>query len=84
MSIQNNRLQYLVNQYLSDKSTPEELQEFWQHIREIKEESPMQEALQHLWQQSQQGNVTPAMGWGPVLQQVFDRANAAEAMSHSL
>lgn len=79
MSIQNNRLQYLVNQYLSDKSTPEELQEFWQHIREIEDESPMQEALQHLWQQSQQGNETPAMGWGPVLQQVFDRANAAEA-----
>jgi len=79
MSTQNNRLQYLVNQYLSDKCTPEELQEFWQHIRELKEESPMQEALQTLWQQSQQGNDTPAMGWQPVLQQVFDRANAAGA-----
>ncbi|OQP66369.1 hypothetical protein A3860_12780 [Niastella vici] len=79
MSIQNDRLQYLVNQYLSDKSTPEELQEFWQHIRDLKDESPMQEALQNLWTQSQAGNDTPAIGWQPVLQQVYARANAAEA-----
>jgi len=84
MSIQNDRLQYLVNQYLSDKCTPEELQEFWQHIRDLKDESPMQEALQNLWQQSQQGNDTPAMGWQPVLQQVFARANASEAAEHTV
>lgn len=74
MSIPNNRLQYLVNQYLSDKSTPEELQEFWQHLRDIKDETPMQEALQNLWQQAQQGYETPAMGWEPVLQQIYSKS----------
>ena len=75
MSTQNSRLPYLVSQYLDDKCTPEELAEFWRLIDDIKDETPMQEALQILWQQSKAGNDMPAMGWEPVLQHIYDKAN---------
>jgi transmembrane sensor len=75
MSINNNRLQYLVSQYLNDTCTQEELAEFWQQIGEMEDETPMRDALQHLWQQSKAGNDTPATGWEAVLQQVYSKAD---------
>jgi transmembrane sensor len=75
MSINNNRLQYLVSQYLNDTCTQEELAEFWQQIGEMEDETPMRDALQHLWLQSKAGNDTPATGWEAVLQQVYSKAD---------
>jgi transmembrane sensor len=76
MSTQNHRLQYLVQQYLNNKSTAEELEEFWQQVRQLKDETVMQQELDALWQQSAVGHEAPAMGWEPVLQQVYDKAAA--------
>jgi ferric-dicitrate binding protein FerR (iron transport regulator) len=78
MSTNNSQLPYLVRQYLDDTCTPEELAEFWRLIGDLKEESPMQEALQHLWQQSKAGNDTPAIGWDQVLQKIYDKASPAQ------
>ncbi|HEX6430672.1 MAG TPA: FecR domain-containing protein [Niastella sp.] len=74
MSIQNDRLQYLVQQYLNDKSTAEELEEFWQQIHQLKDETVMQSELEGLWQRSAAGHDMPAMGWEPLLQQVYSKA----------
>jgi transmembrane sensor len=76
MSTQNDRLQYLVQQYLNDKSTAEELAEFWQQIRLLKDETVMQSVLEAHWQRSAAGNAMPALGWEPVLQQVYNKAAA--------
>jgi ferric-dicitrate binding protein FerR (iron transport regulator) len=77
MSTNNSRLQYLVSKYLDDTCTPDELAEFWQLIGDLKDETPMQAALQNLWQQSKAGNDTPAMGWAQVLQTIYDKASPA-------
>jgi transmembrane sensor len=77
MSTNNSRLQYLVSKYLDDSCTPEELAEFWRLIGDVKDETPMQAALQNLWQQSKAGHDTPAMGWAQVLQTVYDKARPA-------
>ena len=74
MSIQNDRLQYLVQQYLNDKCTAAELEEFWQQINQLKDETVMQTELEKLWQRSAAGNEVPAVGWEQVLQQVYSRA----------
>lgn len=74
MSTQNDRFQYLVQQYLNDKSTAEELEEFWEQIRQLKDETVIQGELEAHWQHSAAGNATPAMGWESVLQQVFIKA----------
>ena len=74
MSIQNDRLQYLAQQYLNDKSTAEELEEFWQQIHLLKDETVMQSELEGLWQRSADGNDMPAMGWEPVLQQIYSKS----------
>src|SRR5689334_14064114 len=74
MSTQNDRLQYLVQQYLNDKSTAEELEEFWEQVRQLKDESVIQSELELHWQHSAAGNETPAAGWESVLQQVFTKA----------
>ena len=77
MSTNNSRLQYLVSKYLNDTCTAEELAEFWRLIGDVKDETPMQVALQDLWQQSKAGNDTPAMGWAQVLQTIYDKASPA-------
>jgi transmembrane sensor len=74
MSTQNDRLQYLVQQYLSDKSTAKELEEFWQQMHQLKDETVMQTELDKLWQHSAAGNNVPAAGWEQVLQQVYSKA----------
>jgi transmembrane sensor len=79
MSTNNSRLQYLVSKYLNDTCTPDELAEFWQLIGDLKDEAPMQVALQNLWQQSKAGNDTPAIGWEKVLQTIYDKASPAPA-----
>lgn len=79
MSTNNSRLQYLVSKYLDDTCTPDELAEFWQLIGDLKDETPMQVALQNLWQQSKAGHDTPAMGWAQVLQTIYDKASPAPA-----
>ncbi len=79
MSTNNSRLQYLVSKYLNDTCTPDELAEFWQLIGDLKDETPMQVALQNLWQQSKAGHDTPAMGWAQVLQTIYDKASPAPA-----
>jgi ferric-dicitrate binding protein FerR (iron transport regulator) len=70
-------LQYLVSKYLDDTCTPEELAEFWRLIGDVKDETPMQAALQNLWQQSKAGHDTPAVGWAQVLQTIYDKASPA-------
>src|SRR5688572_9945505 len=74
MSIQNDRLQYLVQQFLNDKSTAEELEEFWEQVRQLKDDSVIQSELELHWQRSAAGNETPVVGWESVLQQVFTKA----------
>ena len=74
MSTQNNRFQYLVQQYLNDKCTAEELAEFWQQINQLEDETVMQTELEAFWQRSAAGNMMPAAGWEPVLQQVYSKA----------
>lgn len=74
MSTQNNRLQYLVQQYLNDKSTAEELAEFWQQVSQLKDETVIQAELEAFWARSAAGNKVPAMGWEQVLQQVYSKA----------
>lgn len=74
MSTQNHRFQYLVQQYLNDKSTAEELAEFWEQVRQLKDETVFQAELEAHWQRSAAGNEAPAMGWEPVLQQVLTKA----------
>lgn len=74
MSTQNNRLQYLVQQYLNDKSTAEELAEFWQQVSQLKDETVIQTELEVFWARSAAGNKVPAVGWEQVLQQVYSKA----------
>ncbi|MCS3799563.1 FecR domain-containing protein [Niastella sp. OAS944] len=74
MSTQNNRLQYLVQQYLNDKSTAEELEEFWQQVSQLKDETVIQAELDAYWAHSAAGNKVPAVGWEQVLQQVYSKA----------
>jgi transmembrane sensor len=74
MSTQNNRFQYLVQQYLNDKSTAAELAEFWQQVHQLKDETVMQTELEAFWQRSAAGNKMPAAGWEQVLQQVYSKA----------
>lgn len=74
MSTQNDRLQYLVQQYLNDKSTADELEEFWQQMHQLKDETVMQTELDKLWQRSAAGTDVPAAGWEQVLQQVYSKA----------
>ncbi|OQP57357.1 FecR family protein [Niastella populi] len=74
MSTQNHRFQYLVQQYLNDKCTAEELAEFWEQVRQLKDETVFQAELETHWQRSAAGNEAPAMGWESVLQQVFTKA----------
>lgn len=76
MSTQNNRFQYLVQQYLNDKSTAEELAEFWQQMHQLKDETVMQTELEAFWQRSATGDKMPAAGWEQVLQQVYSKAEA--------
>lgn len=76
MSTNNSRLQYLVSRYLDDTCTPEELAEFWRLIGDVKDETPMQVALQDLWQQSKAGHDTPTNGWVQVLQNIYDKAGS--------
>ncbi len=74
MSTQNHRFQYLVQQYLNDKSTAEELAEFWEQVRQLKDETVFQAELEAHWERSAAGNEAPAMGWESVLQQVITKA----------
>jgi transmembrane sensor len=74
MSAQNDRFQYLVQQYLNDKCTAEELAEFWEQVRQLKDETVFQPELEAHWQRSAAGNEAPALGWESVLQQVFTKA----------
>src|SRR5690349_3716007 len=76
MSTQNNRFQYLVQQYLNNKSTAEELAEFWQQMHQLKDETVMQTELEAFWQRSAAGDKMPAAGWEQVLQQVYSKAGA--------
>jgi transmembrane sensor len=74
MRKQHDRLQYLVQQYLNDKCTASELEEFWQQMNQLKDETVMQTELDKLWQRAAAGNHVPAVGWEQVLQQVYSRA----------
>lgn len=74
MNTNNTRLQYLLNQYLEDKCTPEELEEFWQQFHDLKDETPVQSALQHLWLRSKSGDDAPSMEWEQVLQKIYEKA----------
>jgi len=74
MSTQNNRFQYLVQQYLNDKCTAEELAEFWQQINQLEDETVIQTELEAYWQRSADGNKMPAAGWEQVLQQAYSKA----------
>lgn len=76
MHTHKDRLQYLVNQYLDDTCTPEELEEFWLLIHNLDDETPIQQALLDLWQRSKTEGGTIPLEWERVLQRVYDNANA--------
>jgi Fe2+-dicitrate sensor, membrane component len=76
MSIPNDRLQYLVQQYLHDKSTAEELDELWQLMRQLKDESVVQTELEAYWRHADASHRVPPSGWEQVLQQVYSKAES--------
>lgn len=76
MSTQNDRLQYLVQQYLHDKCTVEELEEFWRLMRQLKDERVMQAELETYWKHAAVGDRVPPLGWEQVLQQVYSKAES--------
>ncbi|CAL1517431.1 FecR family protein [Chitinophaga sp. MM2321] len=52
MSANLQRLQYLLQQYLRDTGTPDELREFWERFAELEEDDPLKKELWLLWQSS--------------------------------
>lgn len=71
----NDRLKYLLEQYASDLSSPEEIQELFEWIKKSDDDSLLKEKISLLWSQHQ-NDETPAVDWTHIYSKVI---NAPEA-----
>ena len=54
----NSRLQYLLNKYLKDTLTSEEMKEFWSIVPEFEEEKELNKYLEDVWKNCRQNDIS--------------------------
>lgn len=68
----NDRLKYLLEQYAADTSTPEETKELFNWIKDLNDDSLLQNKMKQLWLNPDAGEQTPATDWNTIYARITE------------
>jgi ferric-dicitrate binding protein FerR (iron transport regulator) len=68
----NNRLKYLLEQYASDASTPEETRELLEWIKDLKDDIQLREKVKELWTNHDLNEPLPQTDWNTIYARIAD------------
>ena len=68
----NDRLKYLLEQYASDVSTPEETRELFGWIRKSKDDMLLKEKIKELWAGHENGKQLPDVDWDAIYTKIIN------------
>lgn len=71
-NMSNDRLKYLLEQYAADTSTPEETKELFNWIKDLNDDSLLQNKMKQLWLNPDAGEQTPETDWNTIYARITE------------